>query len=71
MQKNYCDYCGKELHHHKGYFIKPIKIYKVRWFNWNVIDHSRKDCYSDEELCEECYQSFCNCYDDWAKSRKK
>lgn len=27
MQKNYCDRCGKELHHHEGYFIKPIKNY--------------------------------------------
>ena len=71
MQKNYCDRCGKELHHREGYFIKPIKNYKVLWLDWDVVRRSQVNCFDKEELCEKCFTEFCELLDNFYDVKKE
>lgn len=70
MTKNYCDRCGAELKEHKGHFIKFVKTCQVLWFSWHIIDHTKKSCFDEQEMCEECYDSFLELYDKFMDADK-
>ena len=71
MTKNYCDRCGKELQKHEGHFLKFVKTCSVYWDKWNIWNHRILICFDKTELCEECYESFLNLYDDFIKKKEK